>query len=301
MVVFLLIFVSALVFSGIIARTKAYLSGRCGASIFQPFYDIMRLFKKGSIFSSSSSFLMQIGSVVYFVSILIGSLVVPVCHFNGILSFEGDFIFFAYMFSLGRFFMVLSGLDVSSGFEGMGVNREVLYSLFVEPVFFTLLASLCMFTGHTSFASLFQELHFGSDFSFMIAFLSVYILASITLVETSRLPVDDPNTHLELTMVHEVIILDHSGFDLALVQLGTALKMSIFGTFIANCILPGDLQGILAIFLFLCIQVLFAVGIGIYESFRARNKMIKNSIFLISLFCFSIILLFVIIIINNKI
>ncbi len=138
-------------------------------------------------------------------------------QYKGIISFDGDFVFFAYVLGVGKFFSIISALDTGSSFEGMGASREALYSMFAEPAFFILMGSFALLTGHTSFHEIFASLHFGSSISYTLGVLATFVLIMIAMIENSRMPIDDPKTHLELTMIHEVMILDNSGFDLGLI------------------------------------------------------------------------------------
>jgi len=297
----LLIVISAIYFPGVIVKTKAKFSGRKGQPILQPWYDIVRLLKKGSVYSQASSFVFQTGATIYFSTILVAALLIPFEENDAIISFAGDFVLFAYLLGLGRFMVIISALDVSSGFEGMGANREAFYSLLMEPAFFILMGSLAMFTGYTSFHDIFTNLHYTNYFSFIIAIIASYVLANITLVETSRLPVDDPLTHLELTMVHEVMILDHSGFDLGIIKAANNLKFILFSMLIANCLIPQSLDLWMRVGILLIIQVVFAAIIGWIESFRARNKMALNAQYILSINAVALVLIFVAMIIKNKI
>ena len=173
--------------------------------------------------------------------------------------------------------------------------------MLAEPAFFILMGSLAMFTGFTSFNEIYYNLHFNDYFSVIIAIIAGYVLANFTLVETSRLPVDDPLTHLELTMVHEVMVLDHSGYDLGLIKIANNLKFVLFSSLSANCFIPQSWDLILQIPVFIIIQFFFAFGIGYVESFRSRNKMAMNAQFILSISAISLILIFVVIILNNKI
>lgn len=301
MLSFILIIAAASYFPGVIVKSKAIFSGRKGPGILQPWFDIFRLLKKGSVYSTSSSFVFQIAAPIYLTTVLVAILFVPFEENTVLFSFSGDFVFFAYLLGLGRFLIILSALDVSSGFEGMGANREAFYSMLMEPAFFILMGSLAMFTGHTSFHDIFANLYFDSYFSLIIALIAGYVLANITLVETSRLPVDDPLTHLELTMVHEVMVLDHSGFDLGIIKIANNLKFVLFSTLSANCIIPQSLDLWIRIGLFLVAQMCFAIGIGWLESFRARNKMAMNAQYILSINAVALILIFVAMIIKNKI
>lgn len=295
------IVIVCVIFPGIIIRTKSLFSGRKGPGILQPWYDIVRLLRKGSVYSTSSSYVFQIGATIYLASVLVTTLFIPLDQHPALISFDGDFVMFAYLLGLGRFFLIISALDVSSGFEGMGANREAFYSMLAEPAFFILMGSLAMFTGYTSFNGIFIHLHYNDYFAAVIAIIAGFVLANLTLIETSRLPVDDPLTHLELTMVHEVMVLDHSGIDLGLIKIANNIKFVLFGTLTANCIIPQSWSLALQLIVFLAAEVLFAVSIGYVESFRSRNKMAMNAQYIISISAVSMILIFVIIMLNNKI
>jgi formate hydrogenlyase subunit 4 len=186
-------------------------------------------------------------------------LVIPFGHSKGIISFNGDFVFFAYVLALGKFFSIISALDTGSSFEGMGASREALYSMFAEPAFFILMGSFALLTGHTSFVEIFSSLNFGSYISFMLGTLATYVFVMIAMIENSRMPIDDPKTHLELTMVHEVMILDNSGFDLGLILSASYLKFAMYGALIANFFI-GSMPLYFSIPVFFGIQVLCCSG-----------------------------------------
>src|SRR6266568_10662 len=237
----LLILIASLFFTGIVIRTKSIFSGRKGPGIFQPLKDVWRLFRKGAVYSETTSFVFQIAPSIYFSSVLMAIAMIPFGSQPCLISFKGDFIFFAYVLALGKFFMIISALDTGSSFSGMGASREALYSLLAEPAFFILMGSFALLTGHTSFHEIFSSLHFGSYISYAVGTLAAIVLAIIALIENSRMPVDDPKTHLELTMVHEVMILDNSGFDLGLILYAANLKFAMYGALIANFFLtPGS-------------------------------------------------------------
>ena len=174
-------------------------------------------------------------------------------------------------------------MDTGSSFEGMGANREALYSMLVEPAFFILIGTLVMTTGQSSMQEIFTMFHFTGHNAFIIGIIAIYLLIQVAMIENSRMPVDDPKTHLELTMIHEVMILDHSGFDLALIHIGTNLKFAMYGLLIANIIIPSGGSLAFKLGTYLVIQVVFAGVIGLLESFRARKKLIKNPQFIVTL------------------
>jgi len=289
MISFLLILLTALFFPGIISRAKSIASGRKGPSILQPWKNIIVLLKKGSKFSDTTSIVFQITPVIYLTTILCAMLLLPfeanrILTGNiSIIGFDGDFILFAYLLALGRFFFIIAALDTGSSFEGMGANREALYSMLLEPAFFIIISSFALVSGNISMQSIFSCIEFANTYYYIIGIIIIYLFVQIAMIENSRLPVDDPKTHLELTMIHEVMLLDSCGFDLALIQIGTYLKFAIFGTIIANIIVPLNTPVLLQFVIFFATQILFAAVIGFLESFRARKKMVKNPQFILSL------------------
>jgi formate hydrogenlyase subunit 4 len=278
----LLILFSAIFFTGIIIRTKSIASGRKGPGLLQPVKDVIKLFRKGAIYSETTSIIFRIAPLVYFSSVLMACLVIPFGSYKGIVSFDGDFIFFAYILALGKFFSIISAMDTGSSFEGMGASREALYSMFAEPAFFILIGSFALLTGNTSFYDIFSTLHLGSSITYTLGALASFVLVMITMIENSRMPVDDPKTHLELTMIHEVMILDNSGFDLGLIFTAGYLKFAMYGAIIAGFFIA-ELSFIWSIVTFLMIQVMFAVIVGLIESFMARFRMSHNPQFILAL------------------
>jgi len=301
MIEFVLIILTAIFFPGMILRAKSIFSGRKGPGIFQPMKDLRVLFMKGSVFSSSSGIIFRIAPAITLATIICAALLIPFGQQKALIGFEGDFIFFAYLLAFGRFFAIIAALDTGSSFEGMGANREALYAMLVEPAFFILLATFSMFTGYTSFTEIFNGFFItGSHYIMIFSLIGVYLLAQLAMIENSRLPVDDPKTHLELTMIHEVMILDNSGFDKALIHIGSYLKFAIFGALIYNILVPADWNILLQLSLFLTVQIVFAVVVGLLESFRARNKMNKNPKFILTLSAISLIAFMIILILTEK-
>ncbi len=274
---------TALFFPGIILRVKSLMAGRKGPGIFQPWKNIRVLLQKGSIISNTTSYIFRFAPLVYLSTILCATILIPFSTMPSFFGFQGDFILFAYLLGLGKFFFIIGAMDTGSSFEGMGANREALYSMLVEPAFFILFGTLGMITGHSSMQDIFTLFHFTGHNEFIIGIIAIYLLIQIAMIENSRMPVDDPKTHLELTMIHEVMILDHSGFDLALIHIGTNLKFAMYGLLIANIILPSGGSFVYRIGFYMAIQILFAGVIGLLESFRARKKLMKNSQFIVTL------------------
>ena len=164
----LLILFCSIFFTGIILRIKSITSGRKGPGLMQPIRDVVRLFKKGTIYSETTSIIFRIAPLISFSSVFMACLVIPIGSWKGIVSFDGDFIFFALILALGKFFSIISAMDTGSSFEGMGASREALYSMFAEPAFFILIASFALFTGNTSFYDIFSSLHLGSSITYTL-------------------------------------------------------------------------------------------------------------------------------------
>jgi len=295
----ILIILTATFFTGIIIRTKSIASGRKGPGIFQPVKDVIRLFKKGTVYSETSGFVFRIAPTIYFSSVFVAMLVVPFGQSKGIISFNGDFIFFAYVLGLGKFFSIIGAMDTGSSFEGMGASREALYSMFAEPAFFILMGSLGLLTGYTSFQEIFSALHLGSPISYALAVLAAFVFLMIAMIENSRMPIDDPKTHLELTMVHEVMILDNSGFDLGLILTAGFIKFAIYETIIFN-LFSGTIAYAYAIPMFFVAQLFLAFAVGMIESFMARFRMNQNAQFIVVLSSVSLLIFFGALLISGK-
>ncbi|MDR1584513.1 MAG: NADH-quinone oxidoreductase subunit H [Prevotellaceae bacterium] len=285
----LLILSFAAVFHGILGRTRSLLSGRKGPKILQPVYNLALLFRKGEVISVDSGKIFQLAPTVSFAAILIALLIAPFGKLGNVISFHGDFILFAYLLALSRFAMILGALDTSSSFEGMGASRESLYGMLAEPAFFVLAGTFAMLTGHSSFAEIFGFFDMANLNAVIPGLLAAFAFFLMLLVETGRLPVDDPRTHLELTMIHEVMILDYSGFDLALIHITTYIKASIYSALTVLCVLPGNLHTAIYMPLFIILIVLVPVIMGFFESFRARNRLQRNPSYILTMTVMAII------------
>lgn len=261
MIKFILLLILPLLFIGLINKTKALFQGKKGASIFQPYFDFVKLIKKGEVISETTTFVFQIMPSINVAVVIIAALLLTLIHF------DGDFILFSYLLALSKFFMVISAMDTGSSFEGMGASREVSYTSFVESAFFIIIASIAALNGIYSFAALNSILTSNGEIVTLIAVLAIFALFLTMLIEGSRVPVDDPNTHLELTMIHEVMVLDNSGVNLAFIHYASALKMLLFATIIANIISSEN------ILIFLAVITVIAILIGVIESLCARIRL----------------------------
>lgn len=275
---------------GVINRTRARLAGRKGPRFTQHLSNVALLLRKGAVYSSTSSALFRAAPAFYLGSALVAALFIPVGELPALLSFPGDAICFAYTLALGRFFLILAALDTGSSFEGMGASREALYGALVEPAMMLTLATLAMIFGYASFDAIFTAAR-TFDFQLTIVLLlAAYVLVKLLFVESGRIPVDDPRTHLELTMIHEVMCLDYCGVDLALIQLGGWLKSAALATLAADTV-----ASLFALHWWVAapLAVLLAgLPVGIVESTQARNKLSRNTTFLLTIAAMAAIVLF---------
>jgi formate hydrogenlyase subunit 4 len=262
---------------GVIGRVKSVVGGRQGPPLVQPYLDLLRLVRKGAVFSRTTSWIFRAGPVVGLAAVLAAGLVVPLGGPDAAVSFAGDFVLLAYLLGLARFATVLAALDTGSSFEGMGAAREVTYSALAEPALFLGLVTLVRSTGgldlaHLLGAGLASSWHTDGAALLLVA-TTIFVVA---LAENSRVPVDDPATHLELTMIHEVMVLDHSGPDLAMILYGASLKLWLFGALVVKLALGARLADPWAAFAaFVGGQLLFAVAVGLVESNMARLRLVR--------------------------
>lgn len=258
---------------GIIKKTKAFWGGRYGASIFQPLYDFIKLTKKDFVISNTTSTIFRLTPLISYAAIIIAAVFVPLISGTAIINIPAGLIVFAYLLALGKFFNCIGAMDTGSSFEGMGTSREACFTSIVEPAFFILVASIMALTGNYTFDSLTQIMSNAGSYGVLIAFFAVVVLFIMVLTEGSRVPVDDPATHLELTMIHEVMILDNSGSDLAIYTWANGIKMLLISSLIANIIIPSGLSDWMSVLCYLLIMCLISIIIGTVESGMARIRM----------------------------
>jgi formate hydrogenlyase subunit 4 len=267
---------------GLINKVKAIMAGRSGPPVLQLYYDLAKLSHKRAVFSRTTTWVFLAGPIGAVAAGLVAGLLVPFGHTGTLLPFEGDVILFAYLFGLARFLTVLSALDTGSSFEGMGAAREVTFSALAEPALFLGFAALAKASSSLSLSTMLLGSGMGTG---RIAGPLILVLvgwAIVFLAENARIPVDDPNTHLELTMIHEVMVLDHSGRPLALVLYGASLKLLVLGAMLMDPLLPRASQGWQNWLIFYAGLGILAVAVGLVESMMARFRMTKVPQFLIA-------------------
>ncbi len=288
---------------GVIAKTKAFFAGRRGPVVLQPYYDIFKLFRKGSVYSTTTTWIFRAAPVVSLSAAVVSSFFIPLGGLKAPVQFLGDVILFASLFAMARFFMILAAWDTGSSFEGMGASREAAFSCLVEMVLFldfvilALISKSLSLSGMLAGNGIFLKQSLGP--ALVLVIISYFL---ILLTENARMPVDDPATHLELTMIHEAMILDHSGVDLAYMIYSGAVKLFVLGGFLISLVLPlqsFDVFGATAIFLFGLIML--AVVIGIVESIMARIRLNRVAYLLIAAFVLAVFGLILTLTIDGKI
>ncbi|MEN6626369.1 MAG: NADH-quinone oxidoreductase subunit H [Candidatus Sumerlaeia bacterium] len=261
---------------GMINRTKAVMAGRRGQPLLQPYYDLRKLLGKGAVYSRTTTWVFKLGPLGTLAAVAVAAAIVPWGGLGAPVSFFGDFILMAYMLGLGRFLTVIAALDTGSSFEGMGASREVYFSALAEPTLLLGLVALARLGGAMSLSAMYANMSpqvwaaAGPALLLIVAALIV-----VALTEASRIPVDDPTTHLELTMIHEVMVLDHGGPDFALIGYGAALKLWTLLALIAGLVIPHTGRMWLDAAAFLAVMAGLAVVIGMIESTMARLRLVR--------------------------
>jgi len=273
----LLALVFAPLLPGVINRVKAIFAGRTGQPLLQPYFDLAKLLRKGAVYSSTTTWIFRAGPVIGLAAVVAATALVPLGGIPAPLAFPGDPVLFIYLLGLMRFFTVVAALDTGSSFEGMGASREVTFSALAEPALFLGLAAVARQTSNLSVSGIMAGVTTELWIRSMPALtLVAAVLLVVLLAENSRIPVDDPNTHLELTMVHEVMVLDHSGPDLAFILYSAGLKLWLLGALLVGVVVPvrtgkvwldmsAALGGMIAV----------AALIGVVESSMARLRLVR--------------------------
>jgi formate hydrogenlyase subunit 4 len=273
---------------GIINKVKAWVAGRRGPPVLQLYYDLAKLWKKGIVLSTAASPMHVMGPAISWIAIASAALLLPVGSADSPLSFRGDALVLVYLLALSRFCIAGAAMETGSAFEGMGAAREVSYAVLTEAAFITALLTLCVQTGTVSLATMLTP-SAGAGAALLAAGLF-----GVLLVENCRVPFDDPNTHLELTMVHEVMVLDHSGPPLAVILHGAALKMLLFSVLLAQAVLPiGELPFFQSIGALLAAVLVLMILAGLVESLMARLAFRRVPLLLTTSFVFCLFALLV--------
>src|SRR5207249_3838792 len=269
---------------GLIRKVKARLQCRRGASVFQPYADLAKLFKKQPVVSTTTSWIFTATPYILFASTLAAGLLVPVFVSQTPLNFAGNIIALVYLLALGTFFLMLAGLDAGSAFGGMGSSREAIVASLTEPAAILSIFAIALTTGSTNLSTIVHKtaLLQGIDTAPSPHLMALAALFIVTIAETGRVPVDNPATHLELTMIHEAMILEYSGRYLALVEWASGIRLLVFLTLIVNVFAPWGIATTLtpvALSVGLAVYILkvaaVAAVIGVIESMFAKLRLFR--------------------------
>jgi formate hydrogenlyase subunit 4 len=266
---------------GVIKKIKAFTQGRSGPPVLQAYRNLAKLFRKEIIYAHNASFISALAPILNFAFLVVAALAVPVAFLPARDGF-GNIILFVYLLASARFFMALSGLDAGSAFGGMGSSREMSLAAVVEPVTIAACAAMAFVLDTSDIPSMFARTLSGSLSQYPTLILVAMSLFIILVVETARVPVDNPETHLELTMVHEAMILEQSGPNLALLELSYGMKHVVIMALLINTIFPlglaaaftpgGALAGLIS---FILKMVALCVVVGVFESGMAKIRLFR--------------------------
>jgi len=277
--VLLLILMAPLV-RGVIARLKARIQNRRGASVWRPYSDLLKLFRKEDLVPPSASFVFRLAPIVVFTATLVVAAFVPLLHGSALLNATGDFVLLVYLLALGRFFLMLGAMDGGSAFGGLGASREALVSALAEAPLLLALISVAILSHTVSLSGIVLTtlrqgpLHLSAVYAFALG-----ALALIAIAETGRIPVDNPATHLELTMIREAMVLEYSGPSLALIEWASAIKLTLIMAMLAGIFAPWGMaeSGSIVALLFAPLAFVFklavlAIVIAVIESSIAKLR-----------------------------
>lgn len=269
---------------GLIRKVKARLQLRRGASILQPYADLAKLFRKQPVISSTTSWIFTATPYIVFASTLTAGLLVPSITSQTPLDFSGNIIALVYLLAVGTFFLMLAGLDAGSAFGGMGSSREAIVASLTEPAMILSIFAIALTAGSTNLSTVVHKTAvlegiMTDPSPHLMALAALFIVA---LAETGRVPVDNPATHLELTMIHEAMVLEYSGRYLALLEWAAGLKLAVFLSLIANVFAPWGIATTVApaamgvgLLVYIVKVSTLAVLIGIIECMFAKLRLFR--------------------------
>jgi formate hydrogenlyase subunit 4 len=260
---------------GVVNRIKAVFAGRRGTPLLQTWYDIAKLLGKGAVYSRTTGWVFRAGPVMALAAAVTTLCLVPWAGGGALLSFDGDLVLFAGLLALMRFVTIVAALDTGSAFEGMGASREAWFSSLGEPALLLGLAAVARTRGSITLAGILGVNAAAPAGAGAVIFLVTCALFIVYLAENARIPVDDPNTHLELTMIHEVMVLDHGGVDLAYIQYGASLKLWVLGGLVVSLAVPHAGPWYLDAATGIAGIVVVAAATGVVESIMARLRLIR--------------------------
>lgn len=276
----LLVLMAPLV-KGVISRIKARFQNRRGASVLRPYQELLKLFRKEDLVPQTVSVIFRLSPVIVMAGTVMAALFVPVLHASAILGMSGDLFFVVYFLALSRFFLMLGGLDSGSAFGGMGASREALVSTLAEAPLLLAMSAVAIFARSTSISGVSAwTLQQGVSQFTAVQALALVALVLVAIAETGRIPVDNPTTHLELTMIHEGMVLEYSGPSLALIEWASALKLTVISALLISLFVPWGMAATvtfagvaIALVVFTLKMLVLVVAIALMESAVAKLRM----------------------------
>ena len=269
--------------TGLNGLLKARVQTRRGPGLFQPYRDIYKLLRKGMVIPDTASWIFTATPYVLFVTTLLAGLLIPTISARAPLSLFGGVLAVVYLLALGRFFLALGGLDTGGSFGGLGSSREMTISAIAEPALMLAVFTVAIGAGSTNLSIVTQSA-LGQSWRFfapsqMLAFAALFI---VLIAETGRIPVDNPATHLELTMIHEAMILEYSGPYLALIEWAATIKQLVLMTIMVNVFFPFGLSTdwsawtfVFSLPVFILKLLLLAVVVAIVEVSNAKMRLFR--------------------------
>lgn len=286
----IILYISAILavpfFPAVILKVKAFFGGKKGPPLLINYYTLIKLFKKGSVYSTSTTFIFKLGPMVSLGAAVTSLMFFPISGFAPLFSFKGDVLFVLYLLGLGRFFTIAAAMDTASPFEGMGAAREAYFPIICEATTFMIFILFYRLTDELTLSAYFsgnQPMDLWQIAGAPLVFV-VFAFFIVLLTENSRVPVDDPATHLELTMIHEVMVLDHSGPDFGFIELGSFCKLFFYSAMVSRLVFPFDLGPAANVCTFAATLVLIYAAAGVVESVMARYRMDKVPKFVLTSF-----------------
>jgi formate hydrogenlyase subunit 4 len=284
----LLVLLLAPLFTGYVRKLKARLLLRRGPSLLQPYLDLGRLLRKDVVLAESASWLFRVSPYLIFAATWVAASLVPTFRVGLLFSWSADLIAIIALLGSARFFLALAGLDVGTSFGGIGSSREVMIASLAEPATLMIVFTLALIAGSTQLSTI-AAFMTSSEVGLRVSLaLGLVGLIMVAIAENGRIPIDNPSTHLELTMVHEAMVLEYSGRHLALIELSASLKLILYVSLLACLFLPWGIESAGASLPTLAIGVLAYLGklalggflLALFETSIAKMRVFRVPEFL---------------------
>ena len=283
-----LVLAAAPLLTGFIRKTRAHFQRRRGASVFQPYRDLARLLRKDAVLADNASWLFRTAPYLIFAAIWVAAALVPTFAVGLMFSWSADFIAIIALLGSARFFLALAGMDIGTSFGGIGSSREVMIASLAEPAMIMTVFTLALIAGSTQLSTIAETMTFAHVGLRVSLALAMVALSLVALAENGRIPIDNPSTHLELTMVHEAMVLEYSGRHLAMIELAGQLKLLLYFSLIACVFAPWGLVGaespplayVVGVASYAAKLALGGVALALFETVTAKMRVFRVPNFL---------------------